>query len=115
MSLRQQVSNAIRILRWDRDVSARASHLVVKKDPLITHESVILGQAGSGNVSGSTFSERKIMSTKTSFKRIAAVAAVALTLGGWEIDFGSYRRLKNTLKTEWPPPKWGPFLTLLKS
>jgi len=55
------------------------------------------------------------MSTKTSFKRIAAVAAVALTLGGWEIDFGSYRRLKNTLKTEWPPPKWGPFLTLLKS
>ena len=82
MSLRQQVSNAIRILRWDRDVSARASHLVVKKDPLITYESVILGQAGSGNVSGSTFSERKIMSTKTSFKRIAAVAAVAITLGG---------------------------------
>jgi len=39
-------------------------------------------QAGSENVSGSTFSERKIMSTKTSFKRIAAVAAVALTLGG---------------------------------
>jgi hypothetical protein len=82
MSLHQKVSNAIRILRWDRDVSARASHLVVKKDLLITYESVILGQAGSGNVSGSTFSERKIMSTKTSIKRIAAVAAVAITLGG---------------------------------
>jgi hypothetical protein len=33
--------------------------------------------------SKSTFSERKIMSTKTSIKRIAAVAAVALTLGGF--------------------------------
>jgi len=39
-------------------------------------------QAGSENVSGSTFSERKIMSTKTSFKRVALVAAAALTLGG---------------------------------
>jgi len=57
---------------------------VVKKDPLITYESVISGQAGSENVSGSTVSfERKLMSTKTSIKRIAAVAAVALTLGGF--------------------------------
>jgi len=57
---------------------------VVKKDPLITYESVILDQAGSENVSGSTVSfERKLMSTKTSIKRIAAVAAVALTLGGF--------------------------------
>ena len=73
MSLRQKVSSAIRILRWDRDVSARASHLV----------EVFNFQAGSGNVSDSTFSERKNMSTKTSFKRIAAVAAVALALGGF--------------------------------
>ena len=73
MSLRQKVSSAIRILRWNRDVSARASHLV----------EVFNFQAGSGNVSGSTFSERKNMSTKTSFKRIAAVAAVALALGGF--------------------------------
>jgi trimeric autotransporter adhesin len=84
MSLRQKVSSAIRILRWDRDVSARASHLVVEKDPLITYESVILDQAGSENVSGSTVSfERKLMSTKTSIKRIAAVAAVALAIGGF--------------------------------
>ena len=72
MSLQQKVSSAIRILRWNRDVSARASHLV----------EVFNFQAGSGNVSGSTFSERKNMSTKTSFKRIAAVAAVALAIGG---------------------------------
>jgi hypothetical protein len=36
-----------------------------------------------GKLLRSTFSERKIMSTKTSIKRIAAVAAVALTLGGF--------------------------------
>ncbi len=75
MSLQQKVSSAIRILRWNRDVSARASHLV---------EVIHNFQAGSGNVSGSTvFFERKLMSTKTSIKRIAAVAAVALTLGGF--------------------------------
>ena len=75
MSLQQKVSSAIRILRWNRDVSARASHLV---------EVIYNFQAGSGNVSGSTvFFERKLMSTKTSIKRIAAVAAVALTLGGF--------------------------------
>ena len=85
MSLHQKVSSAIRILRWNRDVSARASHLVVKNEHFVTssYESVILGQAGSRNVLDSTvFFERKLMSTKTSFKRIAAVAAVALTLGG---------------------------------
>jgi len=82
-SLLTQVSNAIRILRWNRDVSARASHLVVKKGSLITYESVFSGQAGSENVSGSTVSfERKLMSTKTTFKRVAAVAAAALTIGG---------------------------------
>jgi len=72
MSLRQKVSSAIRILRWNRDVSARASHLV----------EVFNFQAGSGNVSDSTFSERKNMSTKTSFKRVALVAVAALSLGG---------------------------------
>ena len=97
MSLRQKVSSAIRILRWNRDVSARASHLVVKKDPLITYESVILGQAGSRNVLDSTFSERKIMSTKTSFKRIAAVAAVALTLGGLSAVSASANTQADTL------------------
>ena len=75
MSLQQKVSSAIRILRWNRDVSARASHLVE-----VNHNF----QAESENVSDSTvFFERKLMSTKTSIKRIAAVAAVALTLGGF--------------------------------
>jgi hypothetical protein len=83
MSIQQQVSRAIRILRGNRDVSARASHLVVQKDQLMTYESVFKGQAEMKKFFKSTFSERKIMSTKTSFKRIAAVAAVALTLGGF--------------------------------
>jgi len=59
-------SDAIRILQRDRDASARATHL----------------KAGLGIVSRSTI-ERKIMSTKTSIKRIALVAAAALTLGGF--------------------------------
>ena len=66
MSLRNQVSSAIRILRWDRYVSARASHI----------------EAVYGNVPSTTI-ERKIMSTKTSFKRVALVAAAALALGGF--------------------------------
>jgi hypothetical protein len=49
----------------------------------MTYESVLVGQAEMEKFSKSTFSERKIMSTKTSIKRIAAVAAVALTLGGF--------------------------------
>jgi trimeric autotransporter adhesin len=83
MSIQQQVSRAIRILRGNRDVSARASHLVVQKDQLMTYEVDSLSQAEMKKFFKSTFSERKIMSTKTSFKRIAAVAAVALTLGGF--------------------------------
>ena len=83
MSIHKQVSRAIRILRGNRDVSARASHLVVQQDRLMTYESVLVGQAEMEKFSKSTFSERKIMSTKTSIKRIAAVAAVALTLGGF--------------------------------
>ena len=49
MSLLTQVSSAIRILRWNRDVSARASHLVVENDHLLTssYESVIFSQAGN--------------------------------------------------------------------
>ena len=41
----QQVSRAIRILRGNRDESARASHLVVEKDLLMTYETDLLGQA----------------------------------------------------------------------
>ena len=63
---RNKNSDAIRILQRDRDVSARATHL----------------KAEIGMVPNSTI-ERKIMSTKTSIKRIALVAAAALTLGGF--------------------------------
>jgi trimeric autotransporter adhesin len=49
----------------------------------MTYEVELPGQAEMEKFSRSTFSERKIMSTKTSIKRIAAVAAVALTLGGF--------------------------------
>ena len=49
----------------------------------MTYEVDSLGQAEMKKFFRSTFSERKIMSTKTSFKRIAAVAALALTLGGF--------------------------------
>jgi len=78
----QQVSRAIRILRGNRDESARASHLVVEKVALMTYETDFLGQAEREKCSQSTFSERKIMSTKTAFKRVALVAAAALAIGG---------------------------------
>jgi len=78
----QQVSRAIRILRGNRDESARASHLVVEKDLLMTYETDFLGQAETEKYSLSTFSERKIMSTKTVLKRVALVAAAALAIGG---------------------------------
>ena len=61
-----QVSSSIRILGWNRDASARATHL----------------KAADGNVSSATI-ERKSMSTKTSIKRIALVAAAALAIGGF--------------------------------
>jgi len=56
---------------------------MVKNDPLITYETGILGQAVGKKFFSATFLERKIMSTKTSFKRIALVAAAALALGGF--------------------------------
>jgi len=81
-TIAQQVSRAIRILRGNRDESARASHLVVEKDLLMTYETDLLGQAEKEKSSLSTFFERKSMSTKTAFKRIALVAAAALAIGG---------------------------------
>ena len=78
----QQVSRAIRILRGNRDESARASHLVVEKDLLMTYETDLLGQAEREKYFQSTFFERKTMSTKTAFKRVALVAAAALAIGG---------------------------------
>jgi hypothetical protein len=58
---------------------------VGEKDPLITYEKAFFNQAEIGIVPSSTFIERKIMSTKTSIKRIALVAAAALALGGFSV------------------------------
>jgi hypothetical protein len=60
--------------------SARAIHYVVQKDTLMTYVSVLEAQADPGIVSGSTI-ERKKMSTKTIYKRIALVAVAALGMG----------------------------------
>ena len=62
---KKKVSGAIRILQQKRDASARATHL----------------KAENWKFQSSTI-ERKQMSTKTSFKRIALVAASALAFGG---------------------------------
>jgi len=79
----KKVSAAVRILHQKRDASARATHLMVKNDPLITYEKAFLGQAAVKKFFTATFLERKIMSTKTSFKRIALVAASALAIAGF--------------------------------
>ena len=76
----QQVSRAIRILRGNRDESARASHLVVNKEQIVNNFLLQVNQAEREKCSQSTFSERKIM--KTAFKRVALVAAAALAIGG---------------------------------
>jgi hypothetical protein len=76
----QQVSRAIRILRGNRDESARASHLVVSKEQFVNNDLLQVNQAEREKCSQSTFSERKIM--KTAFKRVALVAAAALAIGG---------------------------------
>ena len=55
---------------------------MARKGSLITYERAFLGQAEREKYSQSTFSERKIMSTKTAFKRVALVAAAALAIGG---------------------------------
>jgi hypothetical protein len=60
--------------------SARAIHYVVQKDTLMTYVSALEAQADPGIVSGSTI-ERKKMSTKTIYKRIALVAVAALGMG----------------------------------
>ena len=82
---KKQVSAAVRILQQKRDASARATHLMVKNDSLITYEKAFEGQAAVKKFFIATFLERKIMSTKTTIKRIALVAASALALGGFSV------------------------------
>jgi trimeric autotransporter adhesin len=64
MTPKKQVSPAIRILRGERDASARATHLEAATRKFLV-----------------TTNERKQMSTKTNFKRIALVAVTALGMG----------------------------------
>jgi hypothetical protein len=64
MTPEKQVSPAIRILRGERDASARATHLEAATRKFLV-----------------TTNERKYMSTTTNFKRIALVAVAALGLG----------------------------------
>ena len=58
---------------------------IYKWSLLITYEKAFLVQAAAKKFFAATFLERKIMSTKTSFKRIALVAASALALGGFSV------------------------------
>ena len=64
MTPKKQVSPAIRILQGERDASARATHLEAATRKFLV-----------------TTNERKQMSTKTNFKRIALVAVAALGMG----------------------------------
>ena len=64
MTPNKQVSPAIRISQGKRDASARATHLEAATRKFLV-----------------TTNERKYMSTKTNFKRIALVAVAALGLG----------------------------------
>jgi trimeric autotransporter adhesin len=70
----------VRIHGGEFDSSARAMNRVSEKGSLMTYESAIHVQAEPRIVRGSTI-ERKHMSTKTTFKRIALVAVAALGFG----------------------------------
>ena len=79
-SLKQRILRHVRIHGGDSNALARAMHCGVQKDTLMTNEKGLFAQAGLRNVRGSTI-ERKIMSTKTTTKRISLVAALALGFG----------------------------------
>ena len=70
----------VRIHGGEFDSSARAMNRVSEKGSLMTYEGPFLAQADLRIVRGSTI-ERKQMSTKTTFKRVALVAVAALGLG----------------------------------
>jgi trimeric autotransporter adhesin len=70
----------VRIHGGEFDSSARAMNRVNGKGSLMSYESAVSAQAEPRIVRGSTI-ERKHMSTKTTFKRIALVAVAALGFG----------------------------------
>ena len=87
MSSRFRFPRRVRIHGGECDAVARALHheaqkvaLTQNEQTLISDEKAFLSQADSKKAFGSTRFERKQM-TK-SFKRVALVAAAALTLGG---------------------------------
>ena len=80
MSGLQRILSRVRIHGGDSGVSARATHHIVQKDLLITYVNPLFAQAELRTVRGST-TERKKMSTKTTFKRIALVTVAALGMG----------------------------------
>ena len=81
-SLKQRILRHVRIHGGDSNALARAMHCGVQKDTLMTNEKGLFAQADLRNVRGSTI-ERKIMSTKTTTKRISLVVAAALAFGGF--------------------------------
>ena len=70
----------VRIHGGEFDSSARAMNREGEKDTLITYERALTAQADLRKFRGSTI-ERKQMSTKTTFKRVALVAVAALGFG----------------------------------
>ena len=78
--LKLRIPYRVRIHGGGCDVSARATHHTGKEDRLITNKSAFSTKAELGIVPISTI-ERKQMSTKTNFKRIAVVAVASLGLG----------------------------------
>ena len=78
--LKLRIPYRVRIHGGGCDVSARATHHAGKEDRLITNKSAFSTKAELGIVPSSTI-ERKQMSTKTNFKRIAVIAVASLGLG----------------------------------
>jgi len=78
--LKLRIPYRVRIHGGGCDASARATHHAGKEDRLITNKSAFSTKAELGIVPISTI-ERKQMSTKTNFKRIASVAVASLGLG----------------------------------
>ena len=76
----KRILHYVRIHSGDNDVFARATHHVVQKDALMTYVSALIAQADLRKLRGSTI-ERKNMSTKTIYKRIALVAVASLGAG----------------------------------
>jgi trimeric autotransporter adhesin len=81
MNSRFKFPRRVRIHGGECGAVARALHHEVQKDALIPYERAFLNQADLEKAFGSTFNERKQMSTKTSIKRIALVAVSVLGFG----------------------------------